>query len=374
MPSQLERPKTPPPPRRRGILSENEDVRSAQVGAMLTVVVWLLLVYLFALALRHLGHTPTPGPSTAAKPTFNIELTPEEFPMPQKAPPLPDKFVETNPDAPENTPDKTRNVAARNQQVAQEKPDLEGKSDTPKLEGKKEGEVSQIVSGQLHEPELPPPAPPPPPTQPAPQAAEQTNARKEQNPLPGEEKIVGDNPEGFGTALSKEQQNPTDVPEKVTGQKESPFMIGAPQATVPKVDPQRPLPRPRVDRNVRPAVLVQNKFGTSNIGPTAIDARWSQYAEYIQKLIETVQVQWERILENSHVSPPSGTEVKIRFRLDGAEGAVTEIIESKSTGGTQAERACQSAITARSPYGKWTDDMIAVLGQSQEMTFTFYYQ
>jgi hypothetical protein len=118
---------------------------------------------------------------------------------------------------------------------------------------------------------------------------------------------------------------------------------------------------------------VQNKFGTSNIGPTAIDARWSQYAEYIQKLIETVQIQWERILENSHVSPPSGTEVKIRFRLDGAEGAVTEIIESKSTGGTQAERACQSAITARSPYGKWTDDMIAVLGQSQEMTFTFYY-
>jgi hypothetical protein len=39
-----------------------------------------------------------------------------------------------------------------------------------------------------------------------------------------------------------------------------------------------------------------------------------------------------------------------------------------------AERACMSAITDRAPYGEWTDDMKAVLGEQQEMTFTFYYQ
>ena len=44
------------------------------------------------------------------------------------------------------------------------------------------------------------------------------------------------------------------------------------------------------------------------------------------------------------------------------------------TAGNQAEKACTSAITARAPYGPWTDDMIAVLGQSQELTFTFFYQ
>ena len=32
------------------------------------------------------------------------------------------------------------------------------------------------------------------------------------------------------------------------------------------------------------------------------------------------------------------------------------------------------AITDRAPYGPWTDDMIAMLGKQQEMTFTFYYQ
>jgi len=33
-----------------------------------------------------------------------------------------------------------------------------------------------------------------------------------------------------------------------------------------------------------------------------------------------------------------------------------------------------TAITDRAPYGTWTDDMKAVLGEQQEMTFTFYYQ
>jgi hypothetical protein len=33
-----------------------------------------------------------------------------------------------------------------------------------------------------------------------------------------------------------------------------------------------------------------------------------------------------------------------------------------------------SAITKPAPYGPWTDDMKAVLGEQQEMTFTFYYQ
>ena len=33
-----------------------------------------------------------------------------------------------------------------------------------------------------------------------------------------------------------------------------------------------------------------------------------------------------------------------------------------------------SAITDARPTDQWTDDMIAVLGTQQEMTFTFYYQ
>ena len=63
---------------------------------------------------------------------FSIELTPDMFEKaPPKAPPM--NFVEANPNAPDNAPDQTNNFAAQNQQVAQEKPSEESKSQKPAL-------------------------------------------------------------------------------------------------------------------------------------------------------------------------------------------------------------------------------------------------
>ena len=58
----------------------------------------------------------------------------------------------------------------------------------------------------------------------------------------------------------------------------------------------------------------------------------------------------------------------------GDEGQITNIVNVDSTASETGSRACVSAITDRAPYGPWTDDMKAVLGSQQEMTFTFYYQ
>ncbi len=346
-------------------------MRSVQAGLLLTIVFWPLILFLVGWALHHLGHNLSLQSAPPPKASFDVDLSTDFVPPPPAT--LPDKFVETNPDAPENTPDKTRNFAARNQQVAQEKPQVDGKSDTPQLEGKKDQEVSQIVSGRLQQPQPPPlPAQAAAPEKPATKTNQES--RQEQNPLSGEEKIQGDSPEGVGTNLSKATENVTDVQEKVEGQKKAPSLVGVPELAMPQIDPHHPQPRRRVDKNVRPAILAENKFGTSNIGPTAIDAKWSNYGAYLQRLIETVQVEWDRILDSTGARPPAGTVVKVRFRIEATQGAIAEIIESNSTGGTQAERACQLAITARSPYGKWTDDMVAILGQSQEITFTFLYE
>lgn len=375
MPSLLERPPSPPKrPRRQrvSLLSENPDVRSLQVGAVLTIIVWCLFVWLFFVALKHLGHTSNkvyPKP----KPSFDIQLAPDEFVIPQKQPP-PNKFVETNPDAPENIPDKTKNFASRNQQVAQEKPQTNAHNDTPQLEGKKDREVTQIVSGALHQPQQQPPPEPPQLLRPAVQPTQKkAEPRREQNPLPGEQKVEGKDAEGIGTSDSRATENISEVREKVTGQKDSKALEGDPEASTPRIDPQRPQPRRHLERNVRPAVLQQNLVGTSNIGPLAIDAKWSAYGEYLQRMIETIQVEWERVIDATHIQPPSGTEVTVRFRMD-SDGAITEILETKSNGGSQAEGACKTGITARAPYGKWSEDMIAVLGHSQDMTFVFYYQ
>jgi hypothetical protein len=65
--------------------------------------------------------------------------------------------------------------------------------------------------------------------------------------------------------------------------------------------------------------------------------------------------------------------VTVKFVMND-EGRIVDIGVENSTANDTATRACVSAITDRMPYGPWTDDMKAVLGDRQQMTFTFYYQ
>ena len=165
------------------------------------------------------------------------------------------------------------------------------------------------------------------------------------------------------------------IPQKIEGAKHAPLIQDAPAVDPPPIDPTRPRPRPQVvkQQKTRPAIFTENKFGTSNIGPVALDARWSNYGAYLQRLIDTVQVQWENILISGKIYPPSGSTVTVTFVID-SEGKIARIVNVENKSSEQASHACVSAITDRAPYGPWTDDMIAMLGTQQEMTFTFYYQ
>ncbi len=141
------------------------------------------------------------------------------------------------------------------------------------------------------------------------------------------------------------------------------------------IDPTNPRPRPQVVRQqqVRPAILAENKFGTTNIGNIAVDAKWSSYGAYLQRMIDTVQIQWERLILQQSANPAQGSTVTVKFVMN-SEGKITRIAGVESTAKEPATRACVSAITDRAPYGPWTDAMKTVLGAEQEMTFTFYYQ
>jgi hypothetical protein len=146
-------------------------------------------------------------------------------------------------------------------------------------------------------------------------------------------------------------------------------------ATTAKTTVPTPVPRPQVvgQQHVRPAIFHENEIGKRHGGVAAWDAKWSNYGQYLQKLIEAVQAQWERILTESRVYPTSGTTVTVKFKLN-KDGRISEIVSVEGTAGTLAERACTSAITVPAPYGPWTDEMIAILGESQELTFAFYFQ
>ena len=378
----------PPPPIQRPKRSGRQPAiwraegtrRSVQIGIVATIVLHLLLV----LALPRF-FKPNPLDLLAERvpreKTFNIELAPEETPPEPTPPPKPFKFVEINPDAPDNPPDQTENFGAQNQQVAQEKPSPDSKSDAPKSEDKKETESTAIVSGRLakDEPVVPPTPPTPlspeeqPPQSAAAQVAPQPIAKQAQAPLPGFEKIEGDVADSIGSNVAKlPPPNAKRADDRSEGDAEIREIVTA-SGQVVRIDPRRPQQRERVEaKNVRPAFLRNNPIGTSNIGPIAYNAKWSEYGAYLQRLIETVQVQWERLIAASNTYPPPGTVVIVTFRMND-EGKIVEIAADDGPGPQQPKRICVTAITDRSPYGKWSDEMIAVLGHAQELTFTFHY-
>ena len=349
----------------------NPDTRSIMIGVGAVLVFHLLLLILGPKLLVY-GHGSLPPHTSSPARDFNIEFAPEMFEKPQPPPP-PNKFVETNPEAPENTPDKTNNFAAQNQQVAQEKPTADGKSDRPAMEGKKDMESNQIVSGRLSQPVER--TDPEPPAVNIPVAETPVMApRAEQNPLSGAEKFQGDNAAGIAGNIAKRLDNARDVPEKIDGVKDAKAFEGA-TSLQPAIDPRKPRPRPQVmkTQQVRPAILTEQRIGTTNVGLTAIDAKFSQYGAYLQRMIDSVQIQWERIILQMIAMPAGGSTVSVKFVMND-DGKITSIKTVDSTASETGSRACVSAITDRSPYGPWTDDMKAVLGTQQEMTFTFFYQ
>ena len=360
----------------RGICARiwnDPESRSTTIGVVGMILIHLLLWWIspHLLQLHPIDVAVRPH---ATPREFNIEIDNETLAKSQKQKD-PFKFVETNPEAPENTPDKTENFAAQNQQAAQEKPTPDGKSDRPATEGKKDFESNQIVSGRLIQPIERVEAPPPPPVEAPPVETPPTPApRAAQIPLSGTEKFEGENQTGIGGNIAKRLENAKAVPEHIEGVKDAQQNANA-TSMQPAIDPLRPRPRPQVVRQqqVRPAILAENKFGTKNVGLTGIDAKWSNYGAYIQRMIDTVQIQWERLILSMSAMPAGGSTVTVKFIM-GDEGQITTIVNVDSTASETGSRACVSAITDRAPYGPWTDDMKAVLGSQQEMTFTFYYQ
>ena len=363
----------PPPqrrPARRRWRTPGPESRSIQIGIVGTILVHLLLLLLAPhLRLREaLGGATPVSPDAAASP-FEVQLAPEAV-APEPPKPVPLKFVETNPNAPENVPDKTNNFGAQNQQVAQPVPTPDGKSDTPASKGEPDKPSTALVSGQLAAPAPLPVVPIPP----APPTTEQKVARRAQNPLPGTEPAQGTSPEGIGTAVGPAIPGST-ADTRVEGNpaatQSNGFVIGVPN----HIDPQHPQPRPHLAEtavHARPTPLLNNFTGTDHTGLTAYDAKWNSYGEYLQRLIECVQAQWDKILEPSALYPERGSRVQVVFKIN-SEGKIAEIVSVTGNGNRDAQSACVSAIVEPQPYGSWSADMLAVLGKEQVLTFVFYY-
>lgn len=355
--------------------SEPSD-RSILIGIVGTLLFHVLLMVLspqFSLDDFSGVHTGINVSNTNRGQTFDFELAQPEVTEEERDP---FRFVETNSAAPENTPDKTENFSNRNQQAAQDVAALE--LDPEKRPSTKGEDVfkdsTAIVSGDMAPPQLAPPPTPEDSAEDQQQRAEQ-RARMEQVPLSGFDKTEGTAEDGIATNVADSKTPTTGAPEAVEGSKDSTELEGGLVAVTAQTAKVQPKERKRLASTSlnRQSPLANRTAGVANMGIQASDAFQSEYGEYLNELIEIVQLSWYRILAESRVSPPRGSHVAITFTIN-SQGE-TDIVKVEDEGaGRQGVFSCQNAIQARQPYRKWSDEMIALLGEEQSLTFRFYHQ
>jgi hypothetical protein len=112
--------------------------------------------------------------------------------------------------------------------------------------------------------------------------------------------------------------------------------------------------------------------GVNRAGSLAIDARFSNYGDYTQRMMEAIQSSWWSIIERSRFEGVSRGRVTVRFRLH-RDGTVTDA----QVLGTEVTRvmtlACKDAVMAPAPYDIWRADMVAMYGESDTVTINFHY-
>ncbi|MDQ8185194.1 hypothetical protein QEH53_06355 [Pelagicoccus sp. SDUM812002] len=365
------------------------------VGVLGTVLAHIWLFYMLSLGLLKTQPVESEDPYRE----FSIELAqPEEEEEEQV-------YTETNPDVAENEPDETNRFAARDQQAANEElPDEIDPENRPAVESDDNVETDQTITGSLDEPLLaPPPSPdpseqaaqeaqqqqaqPPSPNQPLLQAVEDSSvAQRNEVPLFGSQEEREDESGIADYDYSKLEEAPTNVTDLVEGEEEdgedektvedSPA-VSASVARMPveglESEDGIPSPRARPQLPRLPSAPTRNStLGVSTVGKLSVDAKASKFGEYMERLIETVKLNWDDLVQRSSAEERQSV-VKIRFMLN-KEGFVTDIeILEGTTSRAIGIYMCRQAIERSVPFGPWPEGLVDLFGDEEDVTFNFHY-
>jgi len=315
-------------------------------------------------------------PAEASEPyeEFLIEVAPEE-------PEEPETYTQTNPKVPDNEPDEAERFSARNQQAANPEPPEELDPDNrPATESEDAIETDQSITG---DPSLPqqPTAPPQPEQQPTLEAQASAAAPlRREIPFLGSEPLEEPEEEGLAEDEFEEREEATvDATEFLAGEAEEGEDQDRPERERQAESPSplrkeleaTPRPRPQLPRMA--SVPVRNSpRGVSRVGQIATDAKFSEFGEYMERLIEAVSIRWNN--ESARVAAgESLTMVQLRFSLT-KDGRIEDLHVVDATAGVLGISLARSAIQGGAPYGTWTREMVQTLGDEEEITFTFHYR
>jgi outer membrane biosynthesis protein TonB len=120
-------------------------------------------------------------------------------------------------------------------------------------------------------------------------------------------------------------------------------------------------------------LLLRRPVGVNRAGTIAVDARFSNYGDYTQRMLEAIQSSWWSIIERSRFEGLSRGNVIVRFRLH-RDGTVTDTQVLGSEVTRVMTLACKDAVMAPAPYDIWRADMVAMYGESDTVTINFIYR
>jgi outer membrane biosynthesis protein TonB len=198
-------------------------------------------------------------------------------------------------------------------------------------------------------------------------------------------KSAGTSPEirlaqGKPRSIDQSQAQPTPAPAiSMAGPKTAP-PPGPGKAAARPVPKAAPAPTPANPDRPRASIpsgtaglLLRNSVGVNRAGAVAIDARFSQYGDYTQRMLEAIQSSWWSIIERSQFEGVNRGRVTVRFRLH-RDGTVTDATILSNEVTRVMSLACKDAVMAPAPYDAWRADMVALYGESDIVTINFYYR
>lgn len=276
-------------------------------------------------------------------------LLPEEFRKKRKP-----EFVPVNPGAPEKAPPETNNHSAINQRAAQEEPDPTTRSRKPTNDGELENSAG-IAENVLPRELLPESMRT---TRVAPAQKQDAEEPKKQNASDAE-------------VVNKNSGVP--APESDTGTIALGEKVGKTETEKKSADS---VPEPQKRPQIAPPpglklLTMKSNTATNEIGSVSLDAKFSEFGDYTQRMLEAIQAAWYVTCERSAVHARGS--VVVRFTLC-ADGTIKSSKVLQSSASELATYACRDAIESRAPYEIWSEKMISLFGEEQTTTLTFYYR
>lgn len=299
------------------------------------------------------------------------------------------RFVEANPEAPENEPDRRDQYSYRAQQAADNSPLIDA-ANKPKVDGEEDSQ--KILQGSLQQTPPLEPGVYAPASRPGERDGEQggeLGAPDElvlpqlAKPIPAPNFIQQDlaSDQGLGSRVDLVGEAPEvfEVPDL-----DAPINVYRPQSVAEQEQKvgdsaggtleAQPTPRarPRLAPELMVGPLMRSHGSTSRRGSLAIDATFSEFGEYEQQFYAAVQTGWYQEIDFFQPIDTS-TRVQVCFTLH-ADGRVENVKSVQTSASEIATFICETAITKRSPFRPWTKEMVQVFGQQRTLHVVFHYR